>query len=72
MVRWLDTEAGDSAGAYPVGSLLVFDDVNRGFLSGGRAAANTGVLSYQLRLCVFAKPPVWRDKPTCSHAADFT
>jgi|ERR1035438_9446302 hypothetical protein len=55
-----------------VGLLFVFDDVNRSLLSGGRAAANTGVLSYQLRLCVFAKPPVWRDKPTCSHTADFT
>ena len=48
------------------GSVAVFDDVNCGFLGGGRAAAETDILSYQLRLGVFAKPPVRCDKPPCS------
>src|SRR5271167_2762024 len=52
--------------------LPVFDDVNRGFLGGCCASADTDVLGDQFRLSVFAKPHVRRDKSTRSHAANLT
>jgi hypothetical protein len=55
-----------------LGLLLVFDDVHRSFLSGGRAAADADVLSYQLRLGMFTESLVLRDEPACPHTADFT
>ena len=49
---------------------FVFDDMNRGFLGGCCASANTDVLSDQLCLCIFAKPPVRRHKSTRSRASN--
>ena len=43
--------------------LLVVDDVNRGLLGGGCASVDTDVISQQVRVYVFAKPLIRRDKP---------
>jgi hypothetical protein len=50
--------------------LLVVDDVNRSLLGGGCASVDTDVISQQVRVYVFAKPLVRRDKSTCSRASN--
>ena len=60
--RWTD----------PFSLLFVFDDVNRGFLGGCCAAADTNILIDQFCLGVLAKSPVWRDKSTCSRVPNLT
>src|SRR5271166_306202 len=46
--------------------VAIIDDVNSGLFGRCCSPADTDVLGHQLRLCVFAKPPVRRDKSTRS------
>ena len=50
--------------------LLIVDDVNGGLLGGGSASIDTDVISHQVRVYVFAKPLVRRDKSSCSRASN--
>jgi hypothetical protein len=51
--------------------LFIADDVNRCLLGGGSASVDTDVISQQVCVYVFAKPPVRRDKSTCPLASNF-
>src|ERR1700730_483170 len=57
-------------GSVPGQLLLVVDDVKRSLLGGACASVDTDVISQQVRVYVFAKPLVRRDKSTCSRASN--